>query len=549
MNDDLSISEEQSDYLKFKKILEYFIHILRANNYNHPEQFNGDEPKSGQGYKEHAIKKSYEGFNFFSNGQTMDVNISGGFQLYSKTNYINWTGTGYNVRAKWNGQKDDITGIQLYDNYTDSFIGPVLELGSLGLNNQETVNLVLKKFYDDFAYLLSQTRGEKNMRITSFSEKLRLNYNLIFRGAPGTGKTYLAKQIAVELVSEGVTNNYNELSESQKQQIEFVQFHPSYDYTDFVEGLRPVIVNGQVSFERKDGLFMEFCQRAQEKQITSNDVTIESIWKNFIEDEVAEGTLKINNYTFKKNGNNNITYKVPGGSTGSMTLTNVKDFIETNKWSEKNDHATYKRPIYDKYIAPRLPNIKIEDNNVKNYVFIIDEINRGEISKIFGELFFSLDPEYRGEVGAVSTQYSNLQEETAKKFFIPKNVYIIGTMNDIDRSVDMFDFAMRRRFSFEEITAADSQEWLEKREVKNRMNRLNQAIVDKEIGDLSTDYQIGASYFKLLDKEKITAQELWNSKLAPLLKDYFRGDSQLTGKMIKMKNKYFEGESDALKTY
>lgn len=232
-----------------------------------------------------------------------------------------------------------------------------------------------------------------------------------------------------------------------------------------------------------------------------------------------------------------------------MTLTNVKDFIETNKWSEKNDHATYKRPIYDKYIAPRLPNIKIEDNNVKNYVFIIDEINRGEISKIFGELFFSLDPEYRGEVGAVSTQYSNLQEETAKKFFIPKNVYIIGTMNDIDRSVDMFDFAMRRRFSFEEITAADSQEWLEKREVKNRMNRLNQAIVDKEIGDLSTDYQIGASYFKLLDKEKITAQELWNSKLAPLLKDYFRGDSQLTGKMIKMKNKYFEGESDALKTY
>lgn len=84
-------------------------------------------------------------------------------------------------------------------------------------------------------------------------------------------------------------------------------------------------------------------------------------------------------------------------------------------------------------------------------MFIIDEINRGEISKIFGELFFSIDPGYRGHKEGVYTQYANLHENPEEKFYIPNNVYIIGTMNDIDRSVDTFDFAMRRRFTFLEI--------------------------------------------------------------------------------------------------
>ena len=93
----------------------------------------------------------------------------------------------------------------------------------------------------------------------------------------------------------------------------------------------------------------------------------------------------------------------------------------------------------------------------KNYVFVIDEINRGEISKIFGELFFSIDPSYRGEEGAVYTQYANMHE-TDEKFYVPDNVYIIGTMNAIDRSVESFDFAMRRRFVWLEITAEESAE-------------------------------------------------------------------------------------------
>ena len=143
------------------------------------------------------------------------------------------------------------------------------------------------------------------------------------------------------------------------------------------------------------------------------------------------------------------------------------------------------------------------------YVFVIDEINRGDLSKIFGELFFSIDPGYRGKKGKVKTQYSNLWK--AEKygdsdfFFVPDNVYLIGTMNDIDRSVESMDFAMRRRFAFKEVRVEDRMEMIEEctklapffTEIKERMNNLNYAILT--IQGLSTAYQIGAAYFLKLE--------------------------------------------------
>ncbi|WP_019804152.1 AAA family ATPase, partial [Streptococcus mutans] len=165
----------------------------------------------------------------------------------------------------------------------------------------------------------------------------------------------------------------------------------------------------------------------------------------------------------------------------------------------------------------------------KKFVFTIDEINRGEISKIFGELFFSIDPDYRGEKGAVSTQYANLHE-TDEKFYIPENVYIIGTMNDIDRSVDTFDFAMRRRFRFVEIKAADTMGMWENNdefdndkieEARNRLTNLNKAISDTE--GLNSHYHIGPSYFLKLKDLDYDYDLLWSDYLEPLLKDYLRG--------------------------
>ena len=167
--------------------------------------------------------------------------------------------------------------------------------------------------------------------------------------------------------------------------------------------------------------------------------------------------------------------------------------------------------------------------------------------KFFGELFFSLEPGYRGETGAVSTQYSNLYDETNEKFYIPENVYIIGTMNDIDRSVDSFDFAMRRRFRFIEITPNDRESMLDslspeiKKDALNRMNALNRVIAETE--GLNENYQIGPSYF--LHLKDIDVNDLWTDYLQPLLYDYIRGMYNENSLMDSFKVAYFGNDDES----
>ncbi|MCU0327231.1 MAG: AAA family ATPase [Spirosomaceae bacterium] len=176
--------------------------------------------------------------------------------------------------------------------------------------------------------------------------------------------------------------------------------------------------------------------------------------------------------------------------------------------------------------------------NRKNFVFIIDEINRGEISKIFGELFFSIDPSYRGKKGAVKTQYSNLHNDEKEVFYVPENVYIIGSMNDIDRSVESFDFAMRRRFTWIEITAEQSAENMNlQQDIKERMLNLNKQI--SETDGLNPSYHIGAAYF--LDSNGNARQDIdniWNLRIEPLLKEYLRGMPDSIEKIELLKNAF-----------
>ena len=389
-------------------------------------------------------------------------------------------------------RSDGIHWLEL-NNHLNTKIKEALKDVGKDIKDKDIKNIIPKLGWE----LVERIKQIKSDEANHIQPLLENNYNIILSGAPGTGKTYLANEIAAKMI----VCTTDELK--KHPQFGFVQFHPSYDYTDFVEGLRPVDKGDQnVGFVLKNGIFKDFCERAAKA------------WES----------------------------------------------------------------VQNKEEAPK-------------YVFIIDEINRGEISKIFGELFFSIDPGYRGTKGAVLTQYSNMRNGLSSvsttsnttthtkdheieenifdkilkggandipngHFFIPENVYIIGTMNDIDRSVESMDFAFRRRFAFYEVKASDhmlsnfdnikSSEAIGK--LKNMMRAINDMIV--ELG-LTEAYQIGGAYFRKIDKYysetnssfdnskfKSAANKLWDYHLKGTLYEYFRGEPGADEKIIKLKKEF-----------
>ena len=416
--------------------------------------------------------------------------------------------------------------------------------------------------------LVQQFKGYRN----PFSSMLIESKNLIFRGAPGTGKSYLAKEIAADIISNGYFDDYTLLTDEQKKQVEFVQFHPSYDYSDFVEGLRPKVnADGTMGFELQDGIFKKFVARAR-KNYEDSQKSRETVEKELsIQESMAEffSNLELGVDTFKTiNGNeftitsvddSHIYISIPGNATVNkltLNLDEVRRMLESGQKFDKIKDITtffgktfatqaysYDFAIYKAIKAKRSTayKLKAKQTELKKYIFIIDEINRGEISKIFGELFFAIDPGYRGKAGEISTQYSNLHANPDEKFYIPENVYIIGTMNDIDRSVDSFDFAMRRRFRFVELKADECLEMLAslgneelEAEAIRRMAALNKEIAAVE--DLNENYQIGASYF--LKLKTLDFDQLWTDYLQPLLQEYIHGMYDEEGIMIRFAKAY-----------
>ena len=390
--------------------------------------------------------------------------------------------------------------------------------------------------------------------IQTYINLLKANKNLVLTGAPGTGKTFLAKEIAKAMDAE----------------VEFVQFHPSYDYTDFVEGLRPIKKDNILCFERTDGVFKLFCKKALNASMLFSLAYKELVRELKIRDIDSLDTELRKTYV---NENDHIVFRNTDGRNANTQKhyvsekklrelylkisENIQYFedetkITKDKCKELNGGREVETtaPLILKELFKRSRKGLLRLSKSSKYVFIIDEINRGELSKIFGELFYAIDPGYRGEKGKVKTQYQNLIDNDdvfVDGFFVPENVYILATMNDIDRSVESMDFALRRRFAWKEIKPKDRLEMLSEKldhdtcdKAIRVMNALNKDI--SRTRGLGSAYQIGPAYFLKLDKEHYNGDftALWDMHIEVLLKEYLRGYSNADAKVEEFKNIYFD---------
>ena len=339
------------------------------------------------------------------------------------------------------------------------------------------------------------------------------NKQLIMNGAPGTGKTYLARNTIADILFDTLCETENKKEEIKKVRMDMVQFHPSYDYTDFIDGIRPDLSGNELKYSLKNGSFKSFCRRAGViERILAAGVEVDTIDKF---SEVVDEFLV--------------------GEDDS-----IKDFwkAEIKEYElEEELEKIFKSKDITEFDPSKLP----------SFLFIIDEINRAEISKVLGEIMYCLDPDYRGIKGAISIQYSALATDETffinkdnDKFFIPSNVYIIGTMNDIDRSVEVFDFALRRRFAWYEVKpdkvmddvlkSMGIETLLEQNyeNYKTKIDKLNYAIVDKL--KLSRHYQLGPSYFAKIslyydeskDYEK-AIEKVWDNHISQIINEYVKG--------------------------
>lgn len=394
--------------------------------------------------------------------------------------------------------------------------------------------------------------------------------NQILYGPPGTGKTYHTIDKALEILGENLESRDEKkvkFDEYVKDgQIVFITFHQSYGYEEFVEGIKPMINNEansqEIQYEIKDGIFKDICNKALENYENSNLNTEELREKIELREKVEkflnrlletnEPISKTKGGNFFINSFNNNTIEIYSEDVErfdgifklslSTFITLLKSNIEFNSAVEMfkkvfdRDYAdrthTYyfnlvnKFKEYEKQAVLKTEDNKISSNSLNSYIIIIDEINRGNISKIFGELITLIEPSKR--IGAdeelkVTLPYSK------KEFGVPKNVYILGTMNTADRSITSLDTALRRRFEFVEMmpdpsVLSDNYKDVNLQELLKAINTRIEYLLDRE-------KTIGHAFF-IGVKNLEDLKKVFQNKIIPLLQEYFYNDYALISAVL-----------------
>jgi|GEM_PF-4846038 5-methylcytosine-specific restriction protein B len=398
---------------------------------------------------------------------------------------------------------------------------------------------------DDFIAINPSNTGDNTafdapaVEITVSNRNYPLNQ--ILYGAPGTGKTHNAINHALaiatgkdlqELIDAEKANPANrkaakdEFDELVKSgQIQFITFHQSYSYEEFVEGIKPSVNGSNVEYSIEEGIFKKLCLKATEKKSIKN---FDSLYSEFISDLTESGNqLQLTTLIQKKPfsvriNSNGSCVAIPKTTTATeMTITKkvIQNFMESGIVDDWKPYTTsIAKYITDKY----KPKTEAEDNTNKNFVLIIDEINRGNISKIFGELITLIEDSKRiGNAEALKIKLTYSGTNDKEKFGVPNNVYIVGTMNSADRSIALIDTALRRRFTFTEYTSdpstlSDNIEGINLKLMLQKLNERIEFLLDK-------DHLLGHAYF--LDvKTKNDLCGVFRNKILPLLEEYFFGN-------------------------
>ncbi|MCB1586713.1 MAG: AAA family ATPase, partial [Xanthomonadales bacterium] len=399
--------------------------------------------------------------------------------------------------------------------------------------NYEDVLSTFKKSVDA---IINDNFNTKN-KAKNNKEPINFPLNQILYGPPGTGKTYNTIFEAAKIILNTKYLSYQEArgifneqlaAKKEERQIEFITFHQNYSYEDFIQGLRPDVddTNNGLSFEKKNGVFKSIADRAHANLLESENkkaskLNFESVFNTYFNDliegsvEKIEIKMKKSSFYITNISEKSVEFRKQNGvSNHTLSLKTLSKMYEKGV----NDIILgglqpYYNPLLDLLLKQgEIKNTQVEK---KNYVIIIDEINRANISRVFGELITLIEPDKRshGKYPLSCTLPSG------EKFIVPSNLYIIGTMNTADKSIALLDIALRRRFEFVPMYPNYALQNGTVHEVE-----VLKAINDQIKKSKGHDFQIGHSYFMVEEGKGFDLENCMNKKVIPLLLEYFMND-------------------------